>query len=242
MTVDKSVTVNNSGNNTSKTTTNIAQINTNGLAIGQVEETTTSSGSDTVTKEIQYGLSDIKVNGSSIIRFTDGDVTINGNLTSLSTEATPVNYIAVSKQYTIKGPSATQDINVNSKISPSIIDLSVEGTLTNASGTTITANAVRIDPSSMRISGKPFSFSIKSSADDSYSPAASISTNGVFNFFKTPIVSMDDGTSEDLVTESQVVRTDASQPLTNAEKQQAQTNITHTATQDHASSGVQVGW
>lgn len=118
----------------------------------------------------------------------NSDVTINGNLTSLSTEATPVNYIAVSKQYTIKGPSATQDINVNSKISPSIIDLSVEGTLTNASGTTITANAVRIDPSSMRISGKPFSFSIKSSADDSYSPAASISTNGVFNFYETPTV------------------------------------------------------
>lgn len=118
----------------------------------------------------------------------NSDVTINGNLTSLSTEATPVNYIAVSKQYTIEGPSATQDINVNSKISPSIIDLSVEGTLTNASGTTITANAVRIDPSSMRISGNPFSFSIKSSADDSYSRAASISTNGVFNFYETPTV------------------------------------------------------
>lgn len=242
VTVDKSVTVNNSGNNTSKTTTNIAQINTNGLAIGQVEETTTSSGSDTVTKEIQYGLSDIKVNGSSIIRFTDGDVTINGNLTSLSTEATPVNYIAVSKQYTIEGTSATQDINVNSKISPSIIDLSVEGTLTNASGTTITANAVRIDPSSMRISGKPFSFSIKSSADDSYSRAALISTNGVFNFYETPTVSMDDGTSEGLMSESQVIRTDAAQTLTASEKQQAQTNMTHTATQDHATSGVQVGW
>ena len=387
VTVDKSVTVNNSGNNTLKTTTNIAQINTNGLAIGQVEETTTSSGSDTVTKEIQYGLSGIKLNNSKIVDIDDNgvfnfsnkptvsnesgvseelvsesqvvrtdtyqsltdaekqqaqtnithtatqdhatsgvqggwyqvanlktngnydikikqtynynppeaihlsisinnrlstvepfasitqlsgvnpgafslskirvrqgtdegttyldvynpdqlwnttwvditsdsqdvvvepnspfqfigtednpsgykvssldlvtglnvnsDVTINGNLTSLSTEATPVNYIAVSKQYTIEGTSATQDINVNSKIYPSIIDLSVEGTLTNASGTTITANAVRIDPSSMRISGKPFSFSIKSSADDSYSPAASISTNGVFNFFKTPTV------------------------------------------------------
>lgn len=119
---------------------------------------------------------------------TEGDVTVNGNLTSLSTEATPVNYIAVSKKYTIEGPSATRDINVNSKISPSIIDLSAEATLTNSSGTTITANAVRIDPSSMRISGNPFSFSIKSSADDSYSRAALISTNGVFNFYETPTV------------------------------------------------------
>lgn len=39
-----------------------------------------------------------------------------------------------------------------------------------------------------------------------------------------------------------VVRTDTPQTLTDAEKQQAQTNMTHTATQDHATSGVQVGW
>ena len=240
--LDESITIGDKLHNTSTTTTNVSQITTDGLIIGEIEETTTSSGSDTVAKEVLYGLSDIKVNGSSIIRFTDGDVTVNGNLTSLSTEATPVNYIAVSKQYTIEGTSATQDINVNSKISPSIIDLSVEGTLTNASGTTITANAVRIDPSSMRISGNPFSFSIKSSADDSYSRAALISTNGVFNFYETPTVSMDDGTSEGLMSESQVVRTDTSQSLTDAEKQQAQTNITHTATQNHAASGVQGGW
>lgn len=41
---------------------------------------------------------------------------------------------------------------------------------------------------------------------------------------------------------TQVVRTDASQTLTDTQKQQAQTNITHTATQNHATSGVQVGW
>lgn len=214
VTVDKSVTVNNSGNNTSKTTTNIAQINTNGLAIGQVEETTTPSGSDTVAKEVLYGLSDIKVNGSSIIRFTDGDVTVNGNLTSLSTEATPVNYIAVSKQYTIEGTSATQDINVNSKISPSIIDLSVEGTLTNSSGTTTTtANSLRIDPDNMYISGNAFSFSRKNSADDSYTPVAAILASNKFHFFDAPTVSMDDGTSEGLMSESQVIRTDAAQAL-----------------------------
>lgn len=40
---------------------------------------------------------------------------------------------------------------------------------------------------------------------------------------------------------SGVVRT-TQQTLTDAEKQQAQTNMTHTATQDHATSGVQVGW
>lgn len=40
---------------------------------------------------------------------------------------------------------------------------------------------------------------------------------------------------------SGVVRT-TQQTLTDAEKQQAQTNITHTATQDHVASGVQVGW
>ena len=137
VTVDKSVTVNNSGNNTSKTTTNIAQINTNGLAIGQVEETTTSSGSDTVTKEIQYGLSGIKLNNSNIVDIDD---------------------------------------------------------------------------------------------------------NGVFNFSNKPTVSNESGVSEELVSESQVVRTNISQSLTDAQKQQAQTNITHTATQNHATSGVQVGW
>ena len=40
---------------------------------------------------------------------------------------------------------------------------------------------------------------------------------------------------------SGVVRT-TQQTLTDAEKQQAQTNTTHTATQDHSTSGVQVGW
>ena len=40
---------------------------------------------------------------------------------------------------------------------------------------------------------------------------------------------------------SGVVRT-TQQTITNAEKQQAQKNITHTAWQDHAASGVQVGW
>lgn len=40
---------------------------------------------------------------------------------------------------------------------------------------------------------------------------------------------------------SGVVRT-TQQSLTDAEKQQAQKNITHTATQNHATSGVQVGW
>ena len=44
------------------------------------------------------------------------------------------------------------------------------------------------------------------------------------------------------VSASQVVRSDVAQTLTNAEKQQAQTNTTHTATQNHATSGVQVGW
>ena len=137
VTVDKSVTVNNSGNNTSKTTTNIAQINTDGLAIGQVEETTTSSGSNTVTKAIQYGLSGIKLNNSNIVDIDD---------------------------------------------------------------------------------------------------------NGVFKFSNKPTVSTESGASEELVSESQVIRTDASQSLTDAEKQQAQINITHTATQDHTTSGVQVGW
>ena len=39
-----------------------------------------------------------------------------------------------------------------------------------------------------------------------------------------------------------VIRRDVAQPLTAAEKQQAQKNITHTAWQDYAISGVQVGW
>lgn len=39
-----------------------------------------------------------------------------------------------------------------------------------------------------------------------------------------------------------IIRRDVAQTLTDTEKQQAQTNITHTATQNHATSGVQVGW
>lgn len=240
--LDESITIGDKLHNTSTTTTNVSQITTDGLIIGEIEETTTSSGSDTVAKEVLYGLSDIKVNGSSIIRFTDGDVTVNGNLTSLSTEQMPVNYIAVSKEYTLQGPSATQDMNINSKISPSIIDLSREAILTNSSGTTTTVNSVRIDPSSIRISGNAFSFNRKNSADDSYTPVAAILTSNKFHFFDAPTVSVADGTSEDLMRASQVVRTDASQPLTNADKQQAQKNITHTAWQNHATSGVQVGW
>ena len=44
------------------------------------------------------------------------------------------------------------------------------------------------------------------------------------------------------ISDTQVIRTDIVQSLTDAEKQQAQTNTTHTATQNHATSGVQVGW
>lgn len=39
-----------------------------------------------------------------------------------------------------------------------------------------------------------------------------------------------------------IIRRDVAQTLTDTEKQRAQTNITHTATQNHATSGVQVGW
>lgn len=39
-----------------------------------------------------------------------------------------------------------------------------------------------------------------------------------------------------------IIRRDVAQTLTDTEKQQAQTNITHTATQNHSNSGVQVGW
>lgn len=39
-----------------------------------------------------------------------------------------------------------------------------------------------------------------------------------------------------------IIRRDAAQTLTDAEKQQAQTNTTHTATQNHSNSGVQPGW
>ena len=44
------------------------------------------------------------------------------------------------------------------------------------------------------------------------------------------------------ISDTQVIRTDIVQSLTDAEKQQAQTNITHTATQNHVASGAQVGW
>ena len=44
------------------------------------------------------------------------------------------------------------------------------------------------------------------------------------------------------VSASQVVRSDVAQTLTDTEKQQAQTNTTHTAWQSHANSGVQPGW
>lgn len=39
-----------------------------------------------------------------------------------------------------------------------------------------------------------------------------------------------------------IIRRDVAQTLTDTEKQQAQKNITHTATQNYAASGVQVGW
>lgn len=39
-----------------------------------------------------------------------------------------------------------------------------------------------------------------------------------------------------------IIRRDVAQTLTDTEKQQAQKNITHTATQNYANSGVQVGW
>ena len=44
------------------------------------------------------------------------------------------------------------------------------------------------------------------------------------------------------VVTNAIIRRDVAQTLTDTEKQQAQTNITHTATQNHATSGVQVGW
>ena len=44
------------------------------------------------------------------------------------------------------------------------------------------------------------------------------------------------------ISDTQVIRTDIVQSLTDAEKQQAQRNITHTAWQNHANSGVQGGW
>lgn len=44
------------------------------------------------------------------------------------------------------------------------------------------------------------------------------------------------------ISDTQVIRTDIVQSLTDADKQQAQKNITHTAWQNHANSGVQVGW
>lgn len=150
--------------------------------------------------------------------------------------------LTVSKTTTRESSAATI-VNVQeTTIHPHSIQSTISNSITNSSGNTTTEAGISITPREMNIDGNNFSFSIKTPDSSYYTPAAAILTSKKFHFFYTPTVSMDDGTSEDLVSESQVVRTDASQPLTDAEKQQAQKNITHTAWQDHATSGVQVGW
>lgn len=71
VTVDETKTIIDNMNNTSRTTTNASYITTDGLIVGEIKETTTSSGSNTVVKQIQYGLSDIKLNDSPIVDIDD---------------------------------------------------------------------------------------------------------------------------------------------------------------------------
>ena len=87
LTVSKTMTIVDAGSNTSRTTTNLAQLNKDGLSIGELKETTTSSGSNTVTKGIQYGLSGIELNYSKIVDIDDNGVFNFSNKPTVSNES-----------------------------------------------------------------------------------------------------------------------------------------------------------
>ena len=114
LTVSKTMTIVDDMSNTSRTTTKLSQLDQDGLIIGELKETTTSSGSDTVAKHIQYDLSGIELNYTKIVDIYDNGVfnfkntvTISGTVSNLNTISQPVNSVVT---YSFSGGCANAPI------------------------------------------------------------------------------------------------------------------------------------